>query len=160
MNAQLNPVPQFGRELASEALADEMRPLLEAHYAEIAHYPDIPLDVDIARYIRAEAQGQLRIYTIRIDGNLAGYADFTIARSPKYQSSLQANQGDLFLLPDYRRGRIGINFIRWCDVQLKGEGVQVVYQHQKVKHPALGRVLEHLGYEQIDVIWGKRLDGC
>jgi GNAT superfamily N-acetyltransferase len=155
MNAQLKPQPEFRRELACEALAREIAPLLEAHYREIAHYPD-PLRVDYARYLRAEAMGQLRLFTIRVEGALVGYADFTLDKSPKY-GILQASQGDLFLLPEYRRGRVGIRFIRWCDEALKTERVMVVYQHTKIAHPAMGKVLEHLGYEPIDIIWGKRL---
>lgn len=158
MNAQLKPQPQFARE-SSDTVINEIAPLLENHWAEIAHYPDIPVGVDYDAYLRLEANGQLRIYTIRVGIELVGYALFTVRHSLHYQSSLQAHQDVLYLDPCYRRGRVGWKFIAWCDTQLKAEGVMVVYQHQKLAHPALGAILDRIGYEPVDMLWARRLDG-
>lgn len=157
MNAQLKPVPQFSRE-SSATVIDEIKSLLEAHYAEIAHYSDIPIGCDYDSYLTMEANGKLRIYTIRLDGALVGYAIFKVATSLHYRTSLQAQQDVLYLDPTYRKGRIGMRFIQFCDGQLQAEGVQVVYQHVKAKHN-FGPMLERLGYELIDHLYGRRLDG-
>jgi len=158
MNAQLRPQPAFARE-SSDTVINEIAPLLEAHWAEIAHYPDILVHVDYDAYLRLEANGQLRIYTIRVGVELVGYALFTVRHSLHYRSSLQAHQDVLYLAPTYRRGRVGWKFIAWCDTQLKAEGVQVVYQHTKLAHPALGLILDRIGYERVDMLWARRLDG-
>lgn len=157
MNAQLKPQPQFARE-SSDTVINEIAPLLENHWAEIAHYPDIPVGVDYDAYLRIEAKGALRIYTIRVGIELVGYALFTVNHSLHYSSSLQARQDVLYLDPTYRRGRVGWKFIAWCDTQLKAEGVQVVHQHAKIAHPQLAVLLPRLGYEAVDVIWSRRLD--
>ena len=149
--------PSFARE-TSEEVIQEIAPLFEAHYREIAHYQDIPLSVDYAAYLRLEARGCLRIYTIRVGILLVGYAIFAVARSMHYSTSLQARQDILYLDPEYRHGRLGMRFIAWCDEQLRAEGVQVVFQHIKAAHN-FGPMLERLGYELIDHMYGRRLDG-
>ncbi len=156
MNAQLKPLPQFARE-SSATVIDEIKPLLEAHYAEIAHYKDIPINCDFDAYLRLEAAGRLRIYGIRVDAILIGYAIFTVAKSLHYSGSLQAHQDVLYLDPAYRKGRVGLRFIQFCDSQLQADGVQVVFHHVKAAHN-FGPMLERMGYELIDHIYGRRLD--
>jgi hypothetical protein len=156
VNAQLKPVPQFGRESGLDVLND-IKPLLSQHYAEIAHYPDIELRVNFASYLRMEAAGGLRIFTIRVLGELMGYGIFTVSPSLHYSDSVQAHQDVLYLDPAYRKGRVGLRFIQFCDRQLQAEGVQVVYQHVKAAHN-FGPMLERMNYELIDLIYGRRLD--
>jgi hypothetical protein len=52
----------FQRE-AIEDVVDEIRPLLERHWQEVAHYPDIPLIPNWQAYDQLQANGLLRIYT-------------------------------------------------------------------------------------------------
>lgn len=147
---------RFARERVRDLWA-EAAPLLAAHYAEIAHYPDIPLDPDRLFYEMAEATGLLRCYTARSAGELVGYADFIVRASPKYRSSRQANQDVIYLSPGYRGGH-GLRFIRWCRAELAAEGVQVLYQQVKAAHNRFGKVLEHEGYELVDLVYAIRLD--
>lgn len=144
------------REPLTDALWDEAMPLLEAHWREIAHFPDIPLDPDRAVYAACEAAGILRCFTVRSDGALAGYALFTVRRNPHYRSSMQASQDVIYIAPT-ARGGAGYRFIRWCDEQLAAEGIQVVYHHIKAAHN-FGPMLERMGYELVDLIYAKRLD--
>lgn len=149
---------KFQREILTSAILDEARPLLEAHWKEIAHYPDIPLRPDRFQYLKMEDQGALRLFTIRDDAAaLVGYAVFFVRENIHYSTSKQAVQDILFLNPAHRKGRIGYRFISYCDEQLKLEAVQVVYQHVKTAHN-FGPMLERLGYEPIDMIYGRRLD--
>lgn len=157
---------RFAREPFSDALLDEMVPLLTRHWAEVGHYPDIRLDVDASVYHTAEGNGALRLFTVRaraypadgvcIDDALIGYAAFFVRRNPHYASSLQAVQDVIYIAPTCRGGA-GARFIRWCDDQLRAEGVQAVYHHVKVAHN-WGALLERMGYEAVDVIYAKRLD--
>lgn len=148
----------FQREACS-TLWDEILPLLQRHWAEITHYPDIALDVDRATYEKVEAMGFLRCYTVRLaDGTLIGYNAFMVKANLHYQQSKQAQEDVLYLHPDYRRSRIGVQLIAYADEQLRAEGVQVVYHHQKLAHPALGAVVRRMGYEAVETIWAKRLD--
>jgi hypothetical protein len=92
-----------------------------------------------------------------VDGQLVGDAVFGVGRNKHFMGSLQAVQDIVFVHPQ-ARGGIGRQLLAHCDKALGKEGVQVVYQHQKLAHPALGEVLRSLGYEPVEVIWAKRLD--
>lgn len=135
---------------------DEAMPLLKLHYIEVAHYQDIELDPDIDQYERMENAGAIRCFVARDElGLMVGYAVFFIRHNIHYRKSLQAVQDIIFIDPK-KRG-FGTEFIQWCDEQLKIEGIQAVYQHVKIQHD-FGPLLKRLGYEPIDVIWGRRLD--
>ena len=67
-------------------------------------------------------------------------------------------QDILFLLPEFRGSTVGFRLVKFCDEQLRAEGVQVVYQHVKNAHPMLGAVLSRVGYEPVETIYAKRLD--
>lgn len=138
-------------------LWDEARPLLVAHWREIARYPDIPLAPDIQGYRAIEDSGQLRCYTVRDDERLVGYAVFIVRPNPHYCGSIQASQDVLFLDPQYRRGMAGVRLIRFAEEQLRTEGVQVIYHHAK-RTNRVGELLLRLGYELVDEVYAKRLD--
>jgi hypothetical protein len=132
--------------------------LFELHRVEVAHFKDIPLGVDVEMYNKIEDNGALRCFTARDDDNvLIGYCLFFIKQNPHYNTSLQANQDVLFIRPD-RRG-FGRELVTWCDEELKKEGVQVVTHHVKAKKELnFSPMLESMGYELIDLVYGKRLD--
>jgi hypothetical protein len=151
----------FAREIFTEALLDETLPLVRAHWREVAHYADIPLDPDASAYHHAEFRGFLRVYTARKvgplgDHRLVGYAAYFVRPSIHYASSVQASQDVIYVSPECR-GSTGARLIQFADEQLAGEGVQAVYHHVKVAHN-WGRLLERMGYEAVDVIYAKRLD--
>jgi hypothetical protein len=147
---------KFQREPADQKLFDELMPLLEKHYHEIAHHKDIPLDPDWTRYATMESIDALRAFIARDDkGVMLGYAIFFIAQNMHYKTSRQALQDVLFIDPQQRG--FGIKFVLWCDRELEREGVQVVYHHVKSAHN-FGPMLERLGYSLVDLIYTKRLD--
>lgn len=136
-------------------IIDELDPLFEKHYKEIAHYQDIPKDMDIDQYDFIEKHGFLKVYTCRhVSGALVGYAIFFVKTNIHYKGSLQANQDILFIDPKHRG--FGKSFIKYCDDELTKLGVQVVYHHVKLSHN-WGALLERMGYEAIETIYGRRL---
>ena len=154
-----NPIPKFGLESLAQVRASGVEQLLRQHWREVAHFTDIPLDPDWDAYQGVENVGRLRIFTVRIDDELVGYAAYFINRNPHYRSSLQAVQDVLFLAPEHRKFRIGYRLIMFADTHLAAEGVQAVYQHSKVKKELdMGPLLARQGYELIDTLWAKRLD--
>lgn len=159
MNAVIQPRPAtvtYQRETVSE-LWDELTPLLAKHYQEIAHFPDIPLSPDKLFYEQAEAAGMLRAYTVRVNGRLVGYANFFLRPNPKYSTSRQAVADNVFLDPAHRRGRLGLGLLTFAHDELAAEGAEVIMHHVKIAHPALGKLLEHLGYAPIDIIYARRV---
>jgi L-amino acid N-acyltransferase YncA len=146
------------REAFTRALYEEALPLLTLHWREIAHFQDIPLDPDVERYITIESNDALRVFTARLDGKLVGYACFLLAPHSHYKGSLQAVQDVLYVDPACRCSTIGLRLIRHCNEALALEGVQVVLQHVKDAHPALGIILERMGFERVETIYAVRLD--
>lgn len=146
----------FQRERPHELL-DEARPLFEAHYHEIAHYQDIPLDINEEAYRQCEELGLLRCFTARYNGELVGYCVFMVRPNLRYSSSIQAVQDILFIDKTKRGALFGKRLLEFCEQRLKGEGVQVVYQHAKVNSTA-SKFFEAVGYTLIDSVYGKRLD--
>src|SRR6185295_4315224 len=140
--------PTFSEAGFSSSLVTEMMPLLLAHYKEIAHYKDIPLQPDWGRYQRAAEQGILRIYLIRHGAELVGYAVFMVTPNLHYSTCLTALLDILYLDPSLRGHLIGMRFLKWCDERLKELGVQVTAHHLKVKpEHNYGKMLERMGYE-------------
>ncbi len=137
--------------------SDGIEELLVRHYQEIAHFKDIALEIDWAKYEAAWAAGKLRIFTARIGGRIVGYAAYVVDTNPHYKGSLQAVQDVLYLIPERRGLLIGSQLIAFADRQLREEGVQATYQHSKVAHP-MDAVLKRQGYELVDSLWAKRLD--
>ena len=147
---------QFQREPASHELFQEMMPLLQKHWEEIAHFKDIPLEPDWDMYLKIDQSGALRNFTARDDqGKLIGYAVFFVRSNINYKSSIQASQDVIFIDPTVRG--FGAKFILWCDKQLKDEGIDAVYHHVKEAHN-FGPMLERLGYKLVDLIFTKRLN--
>ena len=154
----LTQTTTFHQETLFPSLVEEVQPLLDAHYREIATYQDIPLSVDWHRYRLCEESDTLRIYTIRDEcKRLMGYAAFFVTYHPHYSTSKWANQDVLYLDPSLRRDGHAVSFLRWCERQLFVEGVQVVCHHMKVKAAHAG-LFERLGYVAQDVIYTRRLD--
>ncbi len=153
----------YAREPLSETLWGEIIPLLQAHYEEVAHYKDLPLDPAVAIYERIESTGGLRIYTARAcaDASLIGYLVCFVAPSLHYSGSIFANQDILFVAKEHRGSRIGVDLIRHAHELLRAQdNVQVLFQHTKAKSslnigPMLTRLL---GYELVDEIYAVRLD--
>lgn len=146
---------EFHREPLTAELFEEALPLLKAHYDEIAHFKDIPLDPDKEQYISLELAGVIRAFTVRVDSKLVGYAVFFVKRNLHYKTSIQALQDVLYVDPACRKSAIGGEFIRFCDRELEKEGVQVGYHHIKAKHN-FGVLLERMNYELVDLIYARR----
>lgn len=144
----------FHVEHAADVMA-EIKPLLDKHWCEIAHFKDVPLDPDYDAYLLAERRGVLRIFTARTD-RLIGYAVFFIGNL-HYKTSRIATQDILFLLPEFR-GFTGYRLIRFCDEELTKEGIDVIYHHVKLKHD-FSPLLIHQGYVAVDTIYARHHHG-
>lgn len=136
---------------------EEAMPLLIAHYHEIALYKDIPLAPDFETYRLLEAAGQLRVYSARNNAELIGYMVAIVRPHPHYKTSLTAMTDLLFVVQEERRGRVGVDLIRFAEGRLKAEGVQVIIQHVK-DYADFGPLLERGGYRKFETLYSKRLD--
>ncbi len=97
----------------------------------------------------------MRVYAIREEGALVGYAVFFVRQDIHYRSIKLAQQDLVFVHPE-RRGRFGLKFLRWCEEQLRGEGVNLIMAHTKARTD-FGPVFERMGYTLTDNIYYRRL---
>lgn len=152
---------RFAREEFTQKLFNEMAPLVEAHYAELA-----PAGGDnrprLEPYFALQASGSLRVFTARCGpghGRLVGYGFFLVVPNPQYNNALHSKQDLFFLRDDCRRGIAGFSFMKWCDEQLAAGGVEFAYRHLNVKndHESL---MTRLGYELHERVYTRRFSPC
>lgn len=142
---------------------EDALPLFQAHWHEVAHWPDVVLDPDLDFYEKAEAFGFLRTYVVRESpmgedrGRLMGYAQYMVGPNAHHRGSFQAREDGLFVAPEFRQGNLGIRLIRFAEEQLAADGVDTVYQYEQTGHPAFGVLLQRRGYKRLEQVWGKRL---
>jgi hypothetical protein len=145
----------YQREELTETLCKEISPLLVQHYQEIAWNGCPPLNPNFEEYIKADNAGFVRCYTARMsdDKRLIGYNVLWLKRHSHYQFSLQAVQDVIFMEPSQRGS--GFEFMKYCDEELRKEGVQIVYR-QVTEKKDYSRSLKVLSYEKIETVFARR----
>ena len=157
MTAEHEDTVTYGRERAHD-LWDEVMPLGELHRQEIAHWKDMPLSPDIETYNGAEDLGMLRVYVARAGPALVGYAYFIVRRHLHYDAIL-ANEDALFVHPDWRKGKVGYNLMRFAERDLRVEWSRrelLIAHHVKASTPHVAELLERMNYELVDLIYVRR----
>jgi len=148
---------EFHRESYTERFAEEALPLGQMHNEEIGGViSDVKIRVPKEMYEHLDTNGMLRMYTLRENGQLKGYNVFAVVTHPEY-GHLTAQHDVMFLHPSVRFGFNAIKFLRWCDEQLKSDGVLFVTQHVTASKD-YSPVLKRLGYEPSETIYIKRLN--
>lgn len=145
----------FVRAPSLKAMWDEIFPLFQKHWLEIAHFDDIPLNPDTEQYFKIDALGLLHVYTARDeDGKLVGYAVYFVTPHLHFKQSIHATQDVLFIDKEHRG--FGMRFIRWCDEQLRAAGVHVVINAVSEAND-YSLVLRRMGYKRSDQMYVRRL---
>lgn len=140
------------------AVWTELLPLARAHWREVrCDHHDADANLDHDKLVGADEAGVFALITARQDGELIGYAAFWIAHHPQNAGSLEASADALYLRPDRRQGRNGIELIKFADEALRAMGVRAV--HHSVRHNSrdFGPVLERLGYQSTETIYARKL---
>ena len=148
-------VVDFSKEDFSLDLFTEIKPLIQKHYQEISLYQDILLEPNLPMYKVMDENKYARIYTARAQSKLVGYQLFCVGRHSHFDV-LCAHQDSLYLTKEYRKGMIGYNFLKWCDEQLRQDGVKIIQQSVSINHD-FSPLLCRLGYEPHDVLYVRRL---
>ena len=135
-------------------IKDEIKPLLEEHYAEIALDQDvIKLNPDWDAYAQYDSIHALRCYTARNDdGELVGYFVLLVSTSLHYKDHLFASNDVIFLRKDARKGLTGVKLIKYAVKCLKQEGVTRININTKTHQP-FDVIVERLGFEFIERVY-------
>ena len=118
--------------------------------AEI-HQHDVPLALDFERAYASEQAGYHKTASLWVDGNLAGYAAFTVMTALFHRDTLHAFCSAIYVDPEHR-GLASYYLLRWCPPALAALGVRKVYMaskphvHLKNDRATLSDVLHGLGW--------------
>src|ERR1700761_4692776 len=119
----------YSVEVFSEA-RPEMEQLPPLHWEEIARDRDKPkfqLKPDWNAYAAMEQAGQLFMMVVRVDGRMVGYHIGFVRRQLHYADSLALITDVYFVLPEFRKGRIGVQLFKESEKELKARGVDKIY---------------------------------
>ena len=145
----------YGVESLKDCL-DEMKPLLEKHWEEIAHHKDkIKLNPNYEQYLSMEEMGLVHTCTVRDEGKLIGYFVSFIVPNLHYQDHLWAMNDILFLEPAYRGdGRTAFQLLSFAEEMLIELGVSVIQLHMKIDFP-FEPLAEACGYKKVEYNYSK-----
>lgn len=146
----------YSREKVSR-VRDEIMPLLLKHYAEIGQ-SDLVVMPDWDAYLKAEEQGRVFVLTARSDGVLIGYNVMLLAAHMHYAEARIAQNDVIYVMPEHRRGKIGIGLIKYFEAAMRGCGFDKIYYHAKPFND-FGKLLERMGYAAVETIHAKNLKG-
>jgi GNAT superfamily N-acetyltransferase len=140
-------------------ILEEVKPLLEAHWREIALYQDqFPLNPDYEKYKTLDAAGMAHVVTARANGSLIGYCISFVMPHLHYQDCIVAMNDILFIKKEYRHGRTGMKMIAFTEEELKKLGVHRMIIHVKAQHD-FSPLLLHIGFAETERNFEKLLNG-
>ena len=126
---------------------DEIKPLLEKHWEEIAIYKDkIKLNPNYDQYKVLQDNGMMHIATARDDEKLVGYFITFIVPNLHYQHIKTASNDILFLAPEYRKTLVGYGMIKFAVQKLSEMDIDIISIHEKKEH-SLAPVMKRLKFE-------------
>lgn len=128
-----------------EQALDEIKPVHAAHWQETEGYRHgIALNPDYDYMINAERTSRFILFTVRHEGKLVGNCMMYLSRSTHTQKWV-AEEDTIFILPEYRQGRLGVRLIRYVEDVLRNMGVTEIRVTVKTVN-RVGELLQHLGY--------------
>lgn len=137
----------------SKLLEMGMAEMFDAHYREL-NDGSFQLAPDYQRYSTLESLGMLQCYALLTDDDeLVGYANYLIHHNLHYSKAIYANEDIYYVKPEYRKGWIGYNFIKYIDNQLSKISDKIVVG-VKTKLDT-GVLFERLGYKPFETLYAK-----
>ena len=145
------------KEETFDQVIDEIKPLLEDHWEEIALHKDtIKLNPDYGRYESMFKSGSMRIVTARDDGKLVGYCIMLLYHHIHYKDQFMAMDDIFFIAKDYRKGLTGVKLFIKTEEIMKQYGVTKLSMNVKI-HQDVGAIFERLGYKETERMFTKKI---
>ena len=128
-----------------EDCIEEIKPLHDAHWQETEGYRHgLQLNMDYPYLINAERSGRFILFTVRCEGKLVGNCMMYLARSTHTQKWV-AEEDTIFILPEYRKGRLGVRLIRYVEDVLRNMGITEVRITVKTVN-TVAKLMMRMGY--------------
>jgi len=132
--------------------------LTEAHWQEIARNKHLMvLKPDVARYNSLEAAGNLlSLYAYNDADEIIGYSVNILSNHLHYADLRVCANDVLYIAPEYRRSRLGLQLIDRTEEAAKAHGVHMMSWHAK-EGTALAGILPRKGCQLQELIFTKEL---
>lgn len=133
----------------------EVDSLARAHFLEVdgGVEPRRPFRLDSGLMAYGSKCGNLRVYTARVDGLLAGYCTWNVQYDVESKGLLIATQGAWYTDPAFSQNGLGLKLFKWSLEELKSLGVQCAFPHHRMQgrgaDERIGRWFERLGAKLI-----------
>jgi GNAT superfamily N-acetyltransferase len=135
---------------------DEIEALLHEHFSSAIPNQEYCLEPQWNMYNAMQFAGNMVAYTVRDKGSLVGYASVYIYKSLYAKDRTEAQYDMIYIKPEFRKAKVGANFIRYIEKELTGIGVKQI-SIGSLRHQPFDNLLEWLGYKSAEVIYQKSL---
>jgi L-amino acid N-acyltransferase YncA len=136
---------------------EEGKTILPEHKQELALYDDIPLDPEYEVYESLARKGMLALYTVRVRGEMVGYAVYFIRKHHHYKAFTWAISDIILVRKPYRQFGLGMALFAYIENDLRAQGVDVIHTMTKTAHPELAMLLQSRGHQHAETCFSKRL---
>lgn len=135
---------------------EEAADLIIANFEDMRLADSQAIHLDNRRYTQLDAQGAIRVYTVRIDGRIVGYRSFVLLTHQ--HTGEKVAKCDTFYVEPEHRARAAVGLQSFSDRKLREEGVVWVHQaHNPEKHD-LSRFLTARHYRAIETTYARKLN--
>lgn len=139
----------YQEEKLSDCL-EEMKPMLQKHWEELANHKDIrPLDPDYQMYLAMNDMQIIRVFTVRSDEKLIGYSIWIVHNNLHYKTWIYAVSDIYWLEPEHRKTGVSFDFFFKTEDWLKTLGVKSITVQDKLTHKH-NSFFNRLGYTAIE----------
>tara|TARA_R110000824_G_scaffold208044_5_gene393628 strand:- start:1328 stop:1777 length:450 start_codon:yes stop_codon:yes gene_type:complete len=137
-------------------LQDELNPLFEAHWEEVALYKELPLKPNWELYGALEDKDALVFITARNDGKLVGYTTWLLCPSLHYADYIFASNDLIFLDYDHRDAKHSKELLEFSETILKQNGAHLTTLHMKT-YAAFESLAVSCEYDKQEYLYTKLL---
>lgn len=147
------------KEESLTATLDELKPLFDPHWRELALDQDkVPLDPQYDIYLARDALGEVLLVTARDNGKLIGYFIGFVAPGLHYKTCLTLTMDIFWIHPDYRGEDslskmeelfVGEELFKVAHAAAKMRGVQRIFVGSKL-HKDASFLFEQLKYREVE----------
>lgn len=132
----------------------ELCPLTILHWSEIHPGRESAYKPNVKQYQHFNDIGFLHIFTARHEGVLVGQAVIYVTESMHTQQKM-AREDTWYFLPEFRRGRNAIDFLKYIENTLRENGVVEFHATAPERQ---GRILTYMGYDKTMNVYQKILE--
>jgi len=114
---------------------------------------------DYDKFLESNLEGKYVVFTARQNGMLVGNSAFWLFPST-YTQKVTAQEDNIYLLPEFRKGLVGIKFFKYCEEVLKSIGVsEINFSFSENSDQRMKKIWERMGYTMKYIQMSKVLVG-